>query len=81
MTGHHGDGAGDGGRSANGGLEANLDEEERRRMEVEHYVERARAELDRYADRAASLIRERPVAAIAGAAALGFLIGRIASRR
>ncbi len=80
MTGHQGDGANGGGTSP-GGLDGHLEEEERRRMELEHYVERARAELERYAEQAATVIRERPVAAIAGAAALGFLLGRIASRR
>lgn len=49
--------------------------------ELQERIERAREELDHYVERAADFIRERPVAAVAGAVALGWLIGRIASRR
>lgn len=49
--------------------------------ELQETLERAREELDQYVERAAGFIRERPVASVAGAVALGWLIGRIASRR
>lgn len=58
-----------------------LRDEERRRMELEHYVESARAELTRYVERAADAVRDRPVIAITGALAIGYLAGKLASRR
>ena len=48
---------------------------------LDQYLEGARVELQRYVDQASNTIRERPVAALAGAMALGFLAGRWASRR
>ena len=66
----------------NGGARTqDLHEEDRRRMELEHVVESARAELARYAERAAELVRERPVVAVTGALAIGYLVGKLASRR
>jgi ElaB/YqjD/DUF883 family membrane-anchored ribosome-binding protein len=70
-----------GGQRGDGGADAPLEAEEQQRMQVEHYVESARAELDRYVEQAATFIRERPVAAVAGALALGYALGRLASRR
>lgn len=52
-----------------------------RMEELEETLARAREELEHYVERAAGFIRERPVASVAGAVALGWLIGRIASRR
>lgn len=49
--------------------------------EVDQAMERARAEVDRYIGMAADFIRERPVASLAGAIAIGFVVGRLASRR
>ena len=70
-----------GGQRGDGGADVPLENEERARMQVEHYVESARAEMDRYVEQAATLIREKPVAAVAGALAIGYLLGRLASRR
>lgn len=49
--------------------------------QITEYVETARAEVDRYVQTASNFVRERPVACLLGAVAVGFLIGRIASRR
>lgn len=49
--------------------------------DVDEALDRARAEMDRYVGMAADFIRERPVAAVAGAIAIGFVVGRLASRR
>lgn len=51
------------------------------RDDMDEVMERARAEVDRYVTVAADFIRERPLASLAGAVAIGFLIGKIASRR
>ncbi len=71
------------GYSGNGGShpagEGVLSDE--KRAQLEQTLENARVELDRYVDQAAAFIRERPVACLAGALALGFLVGKIASRR
>lgn len=69
----------------NGAIHGNGPDEESalpaRMEELEETLARAREELDHYVERAAEFIRERPVASVAGAVALGWLIGRIASRR
>lgn len=49
--------------------------------QIEETLDRARAELERYTEVAADFIRERPVVAVAGAVAIGFLIGKLVSRR
>jgi ElaB/YqjD/DUF883 family membrane-anchored ribosome-binding protein len=54
---------------------------EDQRAQLEEAMENARAELDRYVSMASDFIRERPVACIAGAVAVGFLVGKLASRR
>ncbi len=41
----------------------------------------ARVEMDRYVSVAADFIRQRPVVCIAGAVTIGYLIGKLASRR
>lgn len=61
----------------NGHLTAEVDAQ----AQIQEALENARAELDRYVNTAADFIRERPVACVAGAVAIGFLIGKIASRR
>lgn len=49
--------------------------------DMDQAMERARTEMDRYMSMAADFIRERPVASLAGAIAIGFVVGRLASRR
>ena len=49
--------------------------------QFEEMMERAREELDHYVERATGFIRERPLVAVGGAIAIGWLIGRLASRR
>ena len=49
--------------------------------QLQELVENARAEIDRYVNTAADFIRERPVACVAGALALGFIVGKLASRK
>lgn len=43
--------------------------------------DRVRQEVDRYVGIAADYIRQRPVASLFSAIAIGFLVGRIARRR
>lgn len=50
-------------------------------LDLEETIERAREELERRVEQATTLIREHPVAALAGAVALGFLVGKLVSRR
>lgn len=52
-----------------------------RREQLEAAIERARIEMERYTNVASDFIRERPVASIVGALAVGWLIGKLASRR
>jgi ElaB/YqjD/DUF883 family membrane-anchored ribosome-binding protein len=49
--------------------------------QLQEAFENARAEIDRYVSTAADFIRSRPVACVAGAVAIGFLVGKIASRK
>jgi len=63
--------------SGNGSLPS----EEEAQAQIQQAIENARDEIDRYISTAADFIRERPVVCVAGAVAVGFLIGRIASRR
>jgi ElaB/YqjD/DUF883 family membrane-anchored ribosome-binding protein len=55
--------------------------EEDTQAQVQRAIENARAELEGYVEAAADFIRERPVVCVAGAVAIGYLIGKIASRR
>jgi ElaB/YqjD/DUF883 family membrane-anchored ribosome-binding protein len=50
-------------------------------VQIQELIENARAEVDRYVSTAADFIRERPVACVAGALAVGFLVGKFASRK
>jgi ElaB/YqjD/DUF883 family membrane-anchored ribosome-binding protein len=61
----------------NGHLTAEVDAQ----AQIQEALENARAELDRYLSTAADFIRERPVVCVAGAVAVGYLIGKLASRR
>jgi ElaB/YqjD/DUF883 family membrane-anchored ribosome-binding protein len=49
--------------------------------QMQQAFDNARAEVDRYVSTAADFIRERPVMCVAGAIAIGFLVGKIASRK
>jgi ElaB/YqjD/DUF883 family membrane-anchored ribosome-binding protein len=50
-------------------------------VQVQELIENARVEVERYVNTAADFIRERPVACVAGALAVGFLVGKLASRK
>ncbi len=56
-------------------------EEERSGAQLQQALENAREEVERYVETAADFIRERPVLCVAGAVAIGFAIGKLASRR
>jgi ElaB/YqjD/DUF883 family membrane-anchored ribosome-binding protein len=49
--------------------------------QLQEAFENARAEIDRYVSTAADFVRSRPVVCIAGAVAIGFLVGKLASRK
>ena len=48
--------------------------------DAQHMIEQGREALDQALNTASEFIRERPIACLAGAAALGYLLGKIASR-
>jgi len=66
---------------ANGNGHANNMTAEDTETQIQAAFENARAELDRYMETAAGFIRERPVVCIAGAVAIGYLVGKLASRK
>lgn len=68
-----------GARTNGSGLRHDEDDEPQAQMEA--MMENARREVETYVETAADFIRERPVACVAAAIGLGFLIGKIASRR
>lgn len=70
---------GDEPNAAGDGAEGTAAEEER--QELDQVLANARAELDRYVSVAADFVRERPMACLAGAVAVGYLVGKLASRR
>lgn len=49
--------------------------------QIQQAMEEARAQLDVYVEQAAGFIRQRPVVCLAGALAVGYLVGKLASRR
>ena len=48
--------------------------------EAQHMIEQGREAVDHALETAAEFIRERPIVCLAGALAIGYLIGMIASR-
>lgn len=50
-------------------------------QQADRQLERFKDKAASLADQAATFIRERPTAALIGAVAIGFLVGRVASRR
>jgi ElaB/YqjD/DUF883 family membrane-anchored ribosome-binding protein len=58
-----------------GGILNNLNVEE-----AQQVIEQTRAAVDQAVETAAEFIRERPILCLAGALALGYVIGKIASR-
>jgi len=48
--------------------------------EAQHMLEQGREAVDQALNTAAEFIRERPIACLAGALAIGYVIGKIASR-
>jgi ElaB/YqjD/DUF883 family membrane-anchored ribosome-binding protein len=63
---------------ANGHL---ANDEEAMGAHMQEMMENARQELETYVATAADFIRQRPVMCVAAAVGLGFLVGKIASRR
>ncbi len=63
------------GQGSAGGILNNINVEDAQRM-----IDETRAAVDRTLETAASFIRERPIACLAGALALGYVIGKIVSR-
>lgn len=50
-------------------------------QELGDAYDQTRARLENFNDQAVAFVRENPAACIVGAAAVGFLIGRLAARR
>jgi ElaB/YqjD/DUF883 family membrane-anchored ribosome-binding protein len=48
--------------------------------DAQRYIEQGREALDQAVDTAESFIRERPLVCLAGALAIGYVIGKIVSR-
>jgi ElaB/YqjD/DUF883 family membrane-anchored ribosome-binding protein len=48
--------------------------------DAQQMLEQGRAALDQALDQASTFIRERPIVCLAGALALGYLVGKLASR-
>ncbi len=48
---------------------------------IEQTVAAAREQVEQAIETAAQFIRERPVLSVAGAVAIGYLVGKLASRR
>jgi ElaB/YqjD/DUF883 family membrane-anchored ribosome-binding protein len=48
--------------------------------DAQQMLEQGRAALDQALDQASAFIRERPIVCLAGALAIGYLVGKIASR-
>ncbi len=63
------------GQGSAGGILNNINVEDAQRM-----IDETRAAVDRTLETAATFIRERPIACLAGALALGYVIGKIVSR-
>lgn len=69
------------GSAAGAGAAELQDEIERRYHELEERYDEMRGVLEHYNESAQTFIREHPAACIAGAVGLGYLVGRLASRR
>jgi ElaB/YqjD/DUF883 family membrane-anchored ribosome-binding protein len=63
------------GRGTTGGILNNLNVED-----AQQVIEQTRAAVDQAVETAAEFIRERPILCLAGAVALGYVIGKIVSR-
>ncbi len=63
------------GQGAAGGILSNLDMED-----AQQVIEQTRAAVDQAVDTASDFIRERPILCLAGALALGYVVGKIVSR-
>jgi ElaB/YqjD/DUF883 family membrane-anchored ribosome-binding protein len=48
--------------------------------DAQQLVEQTREAVDQAVEQAATFIRERPIVALAGALAIGYLLGKLASR-
>jgi ElaB/YqjD/DUF883 family membrane-anchored ribosome-binding protein len=69
------------GASARTNANGSLNPEAEGQAQIQQAMENARREIEGYVETAADFIRERPVACVAGAVAIGYLIGKLASRR
>ncbi|MGZ6144123.1 MAG: hypothetical protein ACXWLM_12350 [Myxococcales bacterium] len=63
------------GQGTAGGILNNIDVEDAQQM-----IEQTRAAVDQAIETASDFIRERPIICLAGALALGYVIGKIVSR-
>lgn len=63
------------GQGGVGGILNNLNMED-----AQQVMEQTRAAVDQAVETASEFIRERPIACLAGALAIGYVIGKIASR-
>lgn len=66
---------GSNGQGAVGGILNNLNVED-----AQQVIEQTRAAVDQALETASDFIRERPIVCLAGALALGYVIGKIVSR-
>ena len=63
------------GQGAGSGILGNINVED-----AEQVIEQTRAAVDQAVETAADFIRERPILCLAGAVAIGYVIGKIVSR-
>ncbi len=63
------------GQGAAGGILSNINVED-----AQQVIEQTRAAVDQALETASDFIRERPIVCLAGALALGYVIGKIVSR-
>jgi ElaB/YqjD/DUF883 family membrane-anchored ribosome-binding protein len=49
-------------------------------QDAQHMVEQTKQAMDQAVEQVSDFIREKPIACLAGALALGYLVGKIASR-
>jgi hypothetical protein len=67
-------------QGANGGGAASFIHDHLNAEEAQQMYEQSRVAVEHAMDTAAAFIRERPIVCLAGALAIGYLIGKIASR-
>jgi len=63
------------GRGVAGGILGDISSQD-----AQHMVEQTKQAMDQAVEQVSDFIREKPIACLAGALALGYLVGKIASR-